>query len=326
MSRPLRIQYPGAWYHVMNRGRRFENVFEDGQDYRVFVDILKDTSEMWHVKIAAYCLMPNHYHMLLQTPKGNIARAMRHIDGVYTQRYNKKHGQDGQLFRGRYKSILVDGDSYLLEIVRYIHRNPVKAGLVTALTHYEWSSHKGYLSVSKKWDWLYKDLIYRVLSQNKEEWVKRYRQFVSIKDDDEATHVLEGKRWPSVWGPPGFLDWIKGRYYESKADDEVPQSRVLDPGHEEILRSVCKYYAVDENALYRAKRGATNEPRNVSIYLIRRLRRDTLKEIGRQFKIDKYSSVSSIIERVKRQMQEDAGFRKRIDELSSTLTKSQGQT
>jgi len=122
------------------------------------------------------------------------------------------------------------------------------------------------------------------------------------------------------------LDWIKGKYYESKADDEVPKSRALDPGHEEILRTVCEYYAVDENALYRAKRGATNEPRNVSIYLIRRLRRDTLEEIGRRFKIEKHSSVSSIIERTRRQMQEDAGFRKRIEELSSTLTKSQGQT
>jgi len=82
MSRPLRIEYAGAWYHEMNRGRRFENVFEDGQDYKIFVDILKDTSEMWHVKVAGYCLMPNYYHVLLQTPQANIARAMRHINGV----------------------------------------------------------------------------------------------------------------------------------------------------------------------------------------------------------------------------------------------------
>jgi len=263
--------------------------------------------------------------VLLQTPQANIARAMRNINDVYTQRYNRKYGHDGQLFRGRYKSILVDGDSYLLQLVRHIHRNPVKTGLVNMLTDYKWSSHKGYLSVSKKWDRLYKDLIYGVLSKNKKEWIRRYRQFVSMEDDDEATHVLEGKKWPSAWRPDGFADWIKGRYHESKADDEVPQSKALDPGHEEILRTVCEYYAVDEDALYRAKRGATNEPRNVSIYLIRRLRRDTLKEIGRQFKIEKYSSVSSIIERVKKQMQEDTGLRKRVDELSSTATKSQGQ-
>jgi len=117
----------------------------------------------------------------------------------------------------------------------------------------------------------------------------------------------------AVWGPDGFLDWIRGKYYESKADDE-------------IISIACGHYAVDEDALFRTKRGMTNEPRNVSIFLIRRLRRDTLKDIGKQFKIEKYSSISSIIERVNRQMQEDAGFRKRIDQMSSTVTKSQRQT
>ncbi len=326
MSRPLRIEYAGAWYHVMNRGRRFENVFEDRQDYRIFVDILKDTSEMWQVKIAAYCLMPNHYHMLFQTPLANISRAMRHINGVYTQRYNKKHGQDGPLFRGRYKSIIVDGDHYLLQLVRYIHGNPMKADLVGALEDYEWSSHKGYLSVSRKWDWLYKDFVYGLLSNKKKEWVKRYRQFISMEDDDEAARVLEGKKWPSVWGPDGFLDYIKGKYYESKSDDEIPQSKALDPRHDEILATVCGYYAVDEDALYRSKRGVTNEPRNVSIYLVRRLRREPLHEIGRRFKIEKYSSVSSIIERVKQQMRKDAGFKRRIDVLCATAIKSQRQT
>ena len=131
MSRPLRIKYPGAWYHVMNRDRRFENVFAGNKDYEIFVELLKDASEMWNVNIAAYCLMPNHYHLLIQTPLGNISRTMRHINGVYTQRYNQKHGDDGQLFRGRYKSILVHGDRYLLQLVRYIHRNSLKVDLGT---------------------------------------------------------------------------------------------------------------------------------------------------------------------------------------------------
>ena len=120
MSRPLRIEYPDAWYHVMNRGRRREMIFADKNDYEMFVELLKDASDMWDVNIAAYCLMPNHYHLLLQTPAGNIARTMRHINGIYTQRYNRKCGYDGQLFKGRYKSILVHGDSYLLQLVRYI--------------------------------------------------------------------------------------------------------------------------------------------------------------------------------------------------------------
>jgi len=128
MARPLRIQYPDAWYHVMNRGRRGETVFADEQDYKSFIALLQETSAMWKIRVAAYCLMSNHYHVLAQTPDGNLDRCMRHINGVYTQRYNRRHHKDGQLFKGRYKAILVDADHYLLELVRYIHRNPVRAG------------------------------------------------------------------------------------------------------------------------------------------------------------------------------------------------------
>ncbi len=150
MSRPLRITYPDAWYHVMNRGRRAESIVSDGVDYKLFTELLKETSEMWNIRISAYCLMQNHYHILVQTPEANISRSMRHLNGVYTQRYNRRHRCDGQLFRGRYKSILIDTDSYLLQAVRYIHRNPLKVGLVQNIDTYKWSSHKGYISVAKK--------------------------------------------------------------------------------------------------------------------------------------------------------------------------------
>ncbi len=120
MSRPLRIQFPDAWYHVMNRGRRAEDIFPDERDYVMFTELLKETSEMWNIRIAAFCLMPNHFHMLVQTPEANISRSMRHLNGVYTQRYNSRHKCDGRLFRGRYKSILIDAPSYLLQAVRYI--------------------------------------------------------------------------------------------------------------------------------------------------------------------------------------------------------------
>jgi len=106
MSRPLRIEYPGAWYHVMNRGRRADDIFTGRKDYQCFVDLLQETSEMWGIRIAAYCLMPNHYHLLIQTPQANLSRSMRHVNGVYTQRYNRRHGCDGQLFQGRYKAIV----------------------------------------------------------------------------------------------------------------------------------------------------------------------------------------------------------------------------
>ena len=125
MTRPLRIEYKDEWYHVMNRGRRGEVIFKGKDDYSRLITLLKETARLWNLRIAAYCLMENHYHLLVQTPDANISRCMRHINGVYTQRFNRGHGCDGQLFRGRYKSILIDADSYLLQLVRYIHRNPL---------------------------------------------------------------------------------------------------------------------------------------------------------------------------------------------------------
>jgi REP element-mobilizing transposase RayT len=114
MSRPLRIEYPDAWYHVMNRGRRAEKIFLKKTDYPTFLELLIESAEIWNVRIAAYCLVPNHYHVLLQTPEANLSRFMRHVDGVYTQRFNRCHHYDGQLFRGRYKFILINADSYHL--------------------------------------------------------------------------------------------------------------------------------------------------------------------------------------------------------------------
>ena len=130
MTRPLRIMYPNAWYHVMNRGRRGEQVFKSKDDYECFIAILHEALELFALRVSAYCLMQNHYQLLVQTPGANLDRCMRHINGVYTQRYNSAHGLDGPLFRGRYKAIVVGEDSYLLQLVRYIHRNPVRAGIV----------------------------------------------------------------------------------------------------------------------------------------------------------------------------------------------------
>jgi len=120
------------------------------EDYVAFIKVLKEAVTFWNIKITAYCLMPNHYHLLLRTPEGNISRCMSHINGVYTQRYNRRNRYDGQLFRGRYKSILLDSDNYLMVLVRYFHQNPLRAKMVTRLEVYAWSSHNGYISNASK--------------------------------------------------------------------------------------------------------------------------------------------------------------------------------
>ncbi|MBW2195465.1 MAG: transposase [Deltaproteobacteria bacterium] len=323
MSRPLRIEYPGAWYHVMNRGRKAENIFAGKEDYQKFFELLKESSEMWNVTVAAYCLMPSHYHMLIQTPDANLSRFMRHVNGVYTQRFNRLHGCDGHLFRGRYKSILVDEDAYLLQLVRYIHRNPLEAELVDKLDEYEWSSHKGYISRAKKWDWISKDFMLSMLTMNKRQQRRAYRQFVAKENTEAIVRVFEGKRLPSLLGSDRFIDWVKDRFFKEKDHEEVPDSRGLAPDREKIKETVSRFYQVNQDDLLKSKRGVFNEPRNVAIYLSRLLRGDRLNELGRDFDLKRYSSVSTVLQRTKAEILKDRELRQRVEKLKAILIKSQ---
>jgi REP element-mobilizing transposase RayT len=307
----------------MNRGRRGEKIFTGKNDYTAFIDILKDLVENFNIKIAAYSLLSNHYHILAQTPDANVSRAMRHLNGVYTQRFNRIHHCDGQLFRGRYKSIIVEGDAYLMELVRYIHRNPIEAGLVKNLQKYTWSSHKGYLSSARKWDWLHKDYILSFFAKERAESIRIYRQFVSKETSEEINEILSRKKLPTIMGSKSFVDKVKERFFSKKSHEEVPESRSLAPEVDRIIKEVCKFYNVNNQELLATRRGYFNEPRNVAIYLIRCLRGETLKEVGEAFGINRNSTVSSVVERLNREIKSNKKIKKRVEDLKATLAMSQ---
>lgn len=154
MSRPLRIEFPGAAYHVTARGDRREPIYHDDRDRRAFVELLGQAMERFDAAILAYCLMGNHYHLVLQTREANLSRLMRHLNGVYTQRFNRRHDLAGHLLQGRYKAILVDRDAYLLSLCRYVERNPVAAGLVGDPVAWPWSSCRAHLGLEPAPGWL----------------------------------------------------------------------------------------------------------------------------------------------------------------------------
>ena len=325
MSRPLRIQYPNAWYHVMNRGRRGEAIFQSKDDHQLFLDILHEAIELFSLRISAYCLMSNHYHLLVQTPDGNLSRCMRHINGVYTQRFNAAHGFDGQLFRGRYKAILVGEGSYLLQLVRYIHKNPIRAGMVKSAELYEWSSHKGYLSKAKKWDWLHKQFILSMITKDSKQQLKVYRAFMAEDESESFLEKMNFKKLPSVLGEQAFVRRIKDKFFEHKRHIEVPESKRLAPSADRIIKVVCAHYEMDKAQLLLTKRGTTNEARSLAIYLFRHLRGESLTKIGKAFEINSYSTVSSIIERLKVRMHSDRKLSRKVQRLKESL-KRQKQT
>jgi len=163
----------------------------------------------WHgpflgLEIHAYCLMGNHYHLLVKTPRGNISRCMRHINGLYTQRYNRLKGTDGPLFRGRFKAILIETDSYLAELTRYIHRNPIKIKnpLIRQFEKYPWSSYPAYLNQTPVPDWLYREETYQLLGYNPR--YKRYQQFNELGVDEEIAALYEKKKYPVILGCKAF--------------------------------------------------------------------------------------------------------------------------
>ena len=312
MSRPLRIEYSGAWYHIMNRGRRAERIFEEDSDHELFLTLLRETALLWDVRVSAFCLMDNHYHLLIQTPHANLSRFMRHLNGVYTQRYNRLYGYDGQLFRGRYKSILVAEDNNLLELLRYIHLNPVRAAMVKSPDKYRWSSHQGYLLSTDTWAWLHKSFLLNMLSKKTGRQKKAYLDFMEEKSSERYAAILARPKWPSMLGGEEFKSWVKAEFFQEKQSRQVPESFRLAPDRRQIIRTVCQLYGMSENDLLRSRRGDRNEPRDIAIYLCRLLCNDTLSELGKTFGITGYAPAGRAVDRIRKRLSEDVHLEQRV--------------
>ena len=151
MVRPLRIEFPGALYHITDRGNERKAVFRDDADRHRLIQCFKEAVEKFGLKIHAFCLMGNHYHLEIGTPRGNLSKTMQWLKTAYTVYFNKRHRRSGHLFQGRYKAALIEKDKYLMALTRYIHLNPIRAGLVIRAEDYYWSSYKDYIRQKRKW-------------------------------------------------------------------------------------------------------------------------------------------------------------------------------
>lgn len=154
MARPLRIEFPGAIYHVTSRGDRRDDIFADDTDRRTFLAVLAQAAQRFEAQLLAYCLMGNHYHLVLQTRQANLSLLMRHLNGVYTQSCNRRHDKVGHVFQGRFKAILVDRDNYLLTLCRYVELNPVRAHMVATAADWCWSSYLAHVGAAPSPEWL----------------------------------------------------------------------------------------------------------------------------------------------------------------------------
>jgi REP element-mobilizing transposase RayT len=188
MARPIRIEFSGALYHVTSRGDRREAIYEDDADRAKFLDVFGQVAANFNWIRHAYCLMTNHYYLVIETPDGNLSKDMRQLNGVFTQYSNRRHGRTGHLFQGRFKAILVDGDSYLLELARYVVLNPVRARMVNRPGGWPWSSYAAMVGAASSPTWLATDGLLAAFAQRRTVATQRYIQFVS-----------EGRGAESIW-------------------------------------------------------------------------------------------------------------------------------
>ncbi len=329
MTRPLRIEYPFAHYHVMNRGLSYQDIFQKDSDREMFIKLLGNCHEMWGVRVIAYCLMNNHYHLFIQTPEGNLSRVMRHLDGVYTQKYNRAYHRDGPLFRGRYKAIVVDGDEYLLAVARYIHHNPVEAAQVQRAEQYPWSSMKDYvrfLEGKRVPEWL-------DVGQLLEQFPRRGRKeafiaFMKSKIEETEKEFYEKKHQSSVLGSLEFREWIKKRLKKGNKGgyEEIPEAKAyikIEP--EECIKVVQRIYRVAREEMIKAVRGKRNEARSMGMVVCRRMGGMKLEEIARLFGVEKYTTVNSAIRRMIKEIEAGGEAKEQYERIKKLLIESHNQ-
>jgi putative transposase len=223
MAKVLRIEFPGAVYHVTSRGNRRERIFVDDDDRRRLLAFVKQAMERYDAAVMAYCLMGNHYHFVLQTRRANLARVMRHINGKFSQAFNRRHGLVGHLFQSRYNSILVDRDAYLMALCRYVELNPVRAGLVAAPSDWVWSSYAAHVGSDATSTWLDTEALHGHLlgrpvrsPQDRQHARTLYEQLVSEGRDD---HFWQRSLREKIYlGEDEFIARARARIEPSKTN------------------------------------------------------------------------------------------------------------
>lgn len=223
MARPLRLQFDGAIYHVTSRGNAREDIFDDDTDRHAFLECLGKVVQRFHWLCHAYCLMDNHYHLVIETPEANLAKGMRQLNGTYTQRYNRRHRTVGHLFQGRYKAILIQRESHLQEVCRYVVLNPVRAKAVEKVEQWPWSSYRGTAGLATCSPWLTVDWVLSQFGKERQQAAIHYRRFV--REGLSGPTIWEGLRAQVLLGEEDFVEKLQGYVKGYEEIPEIPRSQ-----------------------------------------------------------------------------------------------------
>jgi putative transposase len=311
VARPLRVEFEGALYHLTGRGNARQKVFADQADCTKFVQLLMESLERYDVVLHGYVLMGNHYHLIAETRRANLGRWMHWLTTAYTVYFNRRHRRAGHLFQGRYKSIVVEAEGYLLSLSRYVHLNPVRGQVIgrgdpmerrKRLRDWRWSSYRGYSGLAKPERWVGEERVLGEFGGSQGERRMRYRRFVEEGLVREMENPLEAVKWQAVLGREDFLQRLKDRLKsrQERQHREVPALRELRarPQAQPILKCVAKAYRCTKaELLRRGKRG--NEARAVAMVMVWDCCGMSLREIGELFGGAQYTAIAQMIGRTR---------------------------
>jgi putative transposase len=320
MARPLRIEYPDAYYHVSNFALDRQRVFPSDKYFEAFLTSLEDTCFRLNVQVHAYCLLKDQYHLLIKTPEANLSRFMRQVDGLYTQHFQKLKKSEGSLFRGRYKAVLVEPEQYLLPLTRYIHSGVKKSDLDT----WHWSSYQAYINKAKVPGWLVRDEALAQLGVSGAKRYSSYAAYLQMGVDEELAHFYGKKNLASVMGDEKFKKAAKSKRSATRVRGV---SRGVHakwrPSCVEIVSAVAKRFKVTEESIYTAARGpgSKNVPRWVAMYLCQELSAVTLQSIAKLFKLKRYGTVSTTVGKLKKEFMENPKLQTASNKLIKELSK-----
>jgi putative transposase len=297
MSRPLRFEFEDAWYHVMNRGVNHQSIYLNDSHRYDFIEMLAQGIELYGIEVHGYCLMNNHYHVLIKTPRGNLSRAMQYINGTYSARFNKRENRDGPLFRGRYKAILVENDHYLYRISRYIHLNPVQAQLVQLPEEYKWSSYLDFLGARP---YLLSSLKTHEILLPFDNNEKEYQEYVNQGVDKDTQNFYQKSKTPAIYGGKKF----KMRHLLSSSTTIISEcapdynitNKMLTI---KVVMARCSEYFGFEGEVIRSGRAPKFlQARKISVYCCRKLTIATVKEIAGYFSYLSSSRIRQICKEI----------------------------
>ena len=294
MARPLRIEYEGAHYHVTSRGNERKAIYRGDPDREKFLELIRRAVDQFDLRLHAYVLMDNHYHLLIETRRVGLNRALRYLNGVYTQAFNRRHKRVGHLFQGRYKAILVEKESYLLELSRYIHLNPWRVKESNDAVKYAWSSLGSYVGARAVPSWL---TVKDVLSHFGRKGKRGYREFIGEGIKRGIRTPWDDVRGQAVIGSEDFIKEIMSRdaMRKGKKTQVVRRRELMGISPEAIMAAVGKYYDIEPQEM-KGRGQRYTEPRYVASYLMRRHGMLGLREIGERVGLH-LSAVGNAVQR-----------------------------